>query len=120
MADDSLQQQEPQGPPQAWWKKIFSSSPDASYGRAISASAFISLLALHILFSINPHGLFTVVNNQPQVLQYLFILVISGYSVTSAKDIVPQISTMFSSLFNKKPAALAAPTVATPDDKNTQ
>jgi hypothetical protein len=116
MADESTEQSLPT---KGWWRNLMSSSPEASYGRVISACAFISLLLLHIVFSINPHGIFTAIGNQPQVLQYLFILVISGYSVTSAKDMVPQISSIFSNLFNKKPAAppAAAANVMVPDDK---
>lgn len=93
---------EDETPKLGFLKRVMSSDPEASYGRAISACAFVSLLALHIIFSINPYSWFKVVENQPQVLQYLFILVISGYSITSAKDMVPQISTFLNSVFKKK------------------
>lgn len=89
-------------PLKGFWKSLFSSSPDASYGRFISANAFVALILLHVLFSVNPHNWFTSVGNQPQVLQYLFILVISGYSVTAAKDVIPQISGIFGKMFGKK------------------
>lgn len=119
MADENTQSV--QVHPASFWRTLMSSSPDASYGRVISACAFVAMITLHILFSINPHGIFTAVGNQPQVLQYLFILVISGYSVTSAKDMVPQISAMFSNLFKKAtPAAPPAASPAPPTDDETK
>jgi hypothetical protein len=99
-------------PVKGFWRSLMSSSPDASYGRFISANAFVVLIALHILFSINPHNIFSAVENQAQVLQYLFILVISGYSVTAAKDVIPQISGIFGRMFSKKSDAPVPPAPA--------
>ena len=111
---------EPEISVRGFWRTLMSSSPDASYGRVISACAFVSMLLLHVLFSINPHGIFTAVNNQPQVLQYLFLLVISGYSITSAKDIVPQISTILGGLFGKKPNPPASPAASSSTNPSDQ
>lgn len=112
MADETPDQ--PVVAPKGFFRALMSCSPDASYGRMISAAAFVAFLTLHVLFSVNPQGIFTAVGNQPQVLQYLFILVISGYSVTSAKEIIPQISTLFA---KKTAAPVVAPTVGTDNGK---
>jgi len=72
----------------SWLSKVYSSDESASYGRIISTISFFVMLLIHLTVAINPHGIFTTLTYIKQLTDYLFYLVIGGYSVASIKEVV--------------------------------
>jgi hypothetical protein len=81
-----------------WFRKLISSSPEASYGRLISFLSFIVFNIYFVLISINPHHLFTNLAYTSEVFHYLFYLILAGYSITALKE---ALNGGFDKYFNK-------------------
>lgn len=82
-----------------------SSNPDASYGRLISLLSFIVFNLYYILVSINPKGIFSNSAYHTKMFEYLFYLVLGGYSLTTGKDILLGIWPFNKFLGGGKPSA---------------
>jgi len=74
-----------------WLKHLYSDAPDASYGRVLSTLAFLVMILGNLWIMANPWGLLKTLSYVPQINQYLFILTVSGYSITVAKEILAHI-----------------------------
>jgi hypothetical protein len=78
-----------------WWKKVYSTNTDASYGRVISTAAFIAFITLNWCIAVNPWKIFDTLTYISQVNDYLFYLVLGGYSITMLKDVIKLIAARF-------------------------
>lgn len=72
-------------------RKLYSSAPDASYGRVLSTLAFAVMVLGNLWIAWNPWGLLKAFTYVPQINQYLFYLALGGYSVTVLKEILGHI-----------------------------
>lgn len=78
-----------------WLKKVYSEASDASYGRVISTASFIVFVILNVSIAINPCSIFDTLTYIQQVNDYLFYLILGGYSITILKDLVKIVMARF-------------------------
>jgi hypothetical protein len=78
-----------------WLKRVYSEHSDSSYGRLISTASFVVFVVLNWCVAVNPWKIFDTLTYIPQVNDYLFYLVLGGYSITILKDIAKIIMARF-------------------------